>query len=531
MRYDSSLSSRIICTVVASLVTASIFSVKVDAQAIPPLQRPQLVVGIMVEGLNDDYLRLLNHLFVNDGFRRLMREGVNFETIDYGPGVDKTSAAAILFTGAAPTVNGIPGNHIYDPEKRALQSPFLTVDNQLTPKALLVSTLADEVRLDGGGKGLIYSLAADPEDALIMAGHAGNSGFWIDELNGLWTTSNFYNDFPQAVKGRNNSGSIVEKIDTMEWAPILPPGQYPDVTIERKNKPFRHRFADNDAYVYKAFKKSAKGNTEITDLAIDYLRQLPLGKRGVTDMLNLSYSVAPYEYGKEDDPRFEMFDSYIRLDKDLERLFKMIDTQIGKDNVLVFLVGTPAPATGKRPDERWNIPSGQFSGRKASSLLNMYLMALHGNGEWVSSHHNRHFYLNHTLIKEHNLDAAAIRQEAANFLIRMSGVSGVYTVEDVMTSRAGSNPEGLKRNMLVRHSGDVIVEINPGWELVEDDVPGFSVPPSRDNANVSSAYIFAPGVTPERVSSIIDARTIAPTIARLLRIRSPNGASLPPIRL
>lgn len=531
MRNNSSFSAGLVCAIVASMVTASVMTIPAAAQAIPPLQRPQLVVGIMVEGLSDDYLRLLNHLFTNGGFRRLMREGVNFETVEYGPEVDKTAATAILFSGASPAVNGIAGTTIYDPQKRMLQTPFQTEDGQLSPAAILVSTLADEVRLDGGGTGYVYSIAADPEDALIMAGHAGNSAYWIDNVSGQWTTTPYYTEDPIPAKGRNFSGSIISRIDTMEWSPILPPAQYPDVTIARKNHPFKHRFVDNHASTYKAFKRSGKGNTEVTDLAVDYLRQMPLGKRGVTDMLNLSYTVAPYEYGKDEDPRFEMFDSYIRLDRDLDRLFKLIDTQVGRDNVLIFLAGTPAPPIGKIPDERWNIPSGQFSGRKASSLLNMYLMALHGNGEWVSSHHNRHFYLNHTLIKERNLDAATVRREAADFLIRMAGVSGVYTVEDVLSTRAGSNPEGLRRNMLVRHAGDVIVEINPGWELIEDDILGFSVPPSRDNPNITSAYIFAPGVEAERVATPIDARQLAPTVARLLRIRSPNGASLPPYKL
>jgi len=175
----------------------------------------------MVEGLNDDYLRLLNHLFTNGGFRRLMREGVNFETVDYGPGVDKAAAAAILFTGAAPTVNGIPGSTVYDPEKRSLQSTFINPENKFSPSALLVSTLADEVRLDGGGTGYVYSIAADPEDALIMAGHAGNSAYWIDDVTGQWTTTGYYTDEPQPARGRNIAGSITSRIDTMEWTPLL----------------------------------------------------------------------------------------------------------------------------------------------------------------------------------------------------------------------------------------------------------------------------------------------------------------------
>ena len=531
MRKDkSSIPSRLICALVASVVTA--MAMPASAQTIPSLTRPQLVIGITVEGLDDDHLRLLNHLFTNDGFRRLMREGVTFENVDYGPQVDATAATAILFTGAAPTVNGITSGPVYNPITRQQRSSFFnTKENRLSPSSILVSTLADEVRLDGGGTGFVYSLSANPEEALIMAGHAGNSAYWIDDVSGRWTTTQYYNDTPQPITGRNFSNPLTARIDTMEWKPMLPPSQYPDVSVSRKNRPFDHRFLHTDPNLYKAFKSSPRGNQEITEVAEEYLTQMTLGKRGVMDMLNLSYSVAPYAYAKDDDTRFEMFDSYLRLDRDLERLFKLADNQVGRENLVIFLVGTPAPSSGRRPEERWQIPQGQFSGRKASSLLNMYLMALHGHGDGVSGQHARNFYLNHDLIKERQLDLSDVRAEAAEFLTRMSGVSTVYTVDDIIASRAGDDPAAMKRNVSVTTSGDVIVEINPGWELIDDDMDGFTLSPTRHAANISSAYIFAPGVSPEKIKVPTDARVIAPTVARLLRIRSPNAASLPPHRL
>ena len=39
-------------------------------------------------------------------------------------------------------------------------------------------------------------------------------------------------------------------------------------------------------------------------------------------------------------------------------------------------------------DPRFNIPTGEFSSKKAVSLLNMYLMALYGNGSWVNGYFN-----------------------------------------------------------------------------------------------------------------------------------------------
>ena len=45
------------------------------------------------------------------------------------------------------------------------------------------------------------------------------------------------------------------------------------------------------------------------------------------------------------------------------------------------------------------------------------------------------------------------------------------------------------------------------------------------------AFIIAPGVKPQKITSPIDAALLAPTVARILRIRSPNGARMMPLSL
>ncbi|WP_290378663.1 alkaline phosphatase family protein, partial [Paramuribaculum intestinale] len=171
---------KILCAVLLTLVTAS-----AGAQTAP--KRPQMVVGIMVEGLSQDYLDLLHNHFTDGGFKRLMRDGATLSNVDYGPGVDAAAATAIIYTGAAPSVNGIPAEYVYDRERRRSRSILLDTakignftNETYSPAAILVSTLGDEVRLDAAGTGWVYSVAPDPAQAIIMTGHAGNSGFWIN---------------------------------------------------------------------------------------------------------------------------------------------------------------------------------------------------------------------------------------------------------------------------------------------------------------------------------------------------------------
>ncbi len=529
-RKENRLTNRIAIALIASMVTMGL-----TAQT--PAKRPSLVVGIMVDGLNSDYLELLKGYFGEGGFKRLMRDGVTLENVEYGPSVDRASATAMIFTGATASVNGITSAMVYDTAKKAEHSILLDAskignytDETYSPAALLVSTLADEIRIDAGGTGYVYSIAPDATQAILMAGHAGNSAFWINDITGRWATTTYYKDVPTPIHARNYRIPLSKRLDTLAWTPSMPLDKYPDIPSYKKHYPFRHVFLHNDNDRYRAYKVSAPVNNEVTTLASEYIRSLGLGKREAMDMLNIAYTVVPYPYAKEIDNRVEMMDSYIKLDAELANLFQAIDRNVGMNNSLIFLAGTPPSVNGRRDDEKWNVPSGEFSPRKAISLLNMYLMALHGNGEWVNGYHENKFYLNHKLIKERDLDLKKMRSDAAEFLARMSGISNVVTIDDIISGNA-ENAAALRRNAHINHAGDLYITVNPGWETVVEHKGAEKRTVARSAATSAPVYILSPLVKSQVISAEIDACLISPTVARLLRIRSPNASSMKPIRL
>lgn len=533
---DKNLTSRLVGILVASLVTMGV-------TAHSATKRPQLVVGIMVEGLNDDYLELLRDHFGENGFKLLIDKSLKLDNVEFGYGIDPTAATAMVMTGTTPSVNGIVGATIYNPETRKA-IPILHdkdfVGNFTTetysPNRLTVSTLSDEVRISDAGVGHVYAIAPDPQSAIIMAGHAGNSGVWINDVDGKWSTTTFYKDMPPILSRRNYSMPLSTRLDTLSWRPSLALDRYPDLPEHKKMYPFNHRFGRNDRDRYRAFKRSASVNTEVTDVATDYLTAQKLGTKGVTDMLNIYYTLTPYQYTRDADNRIETQDAYIKLDGQLARLFKAIKEGAGLDNTVVFLTGIPSTPSYTRDDPKWNIPYGEFSPRKAISLVNMYLIALHGNGEWVSGYHAGHFYLNQKLIKERDLNMQQIRTEAAEFIGRMSGISRIYTIDDILAGRIDQADTSLRRNTSLGSAGDIIIRVAPGWEVVEDDSidpndKGYVGQVSRLAAPASTAFIMAPGVAANTVTTPVDACVIAPTVARILRIRSPNGASMTPMGL
>ncbi len=504
-------------------------------------ERPRLVVGIVVEGLQNDYLRNLSDLLGEGGFKRLSRKGVVLSNADYGTYLDREAATAMIMTGAAPTINGIGSAYKYDVEGHRLvpvlydQATIGNFTNETySPKNLLVSTLADEVRIAGGGVTNVFAIAPDPQQSIILGGHAANSALWINDTNGNWATTTFYKDIPAFIGGRNRLAPLASRMDTMSWTPIIDVARYPDLPDHLKHYPFRYVYPRGNSDRFDMFKHSPSVNDEITAIADEFITTIGLGKHDGVDMLNVSYTLAPYDYSSNPDNRLEQMDAYLRLDRNLEKIFTTIDRATG-GNALIFLAATPPAPVGRRDEERWNIPSGEFSTRRASSLLNMYLMALYGTGEWVSGFHNGHVYLNSKLIKDKALDAKVVRAEAASFIARMSGVRDVYTIDQIFSGDAGNRSEQLKRNTPLTTSGDILVNIIPGWTVLNDFIDQKATNKSQQVVRVSTTtapvFILAPNLDPQRIDTPVDVRVVAPTVARLLRIRSPNAASLPSLEL
>lgn len=522
---------------VAIAIAAMILAQPVAPAQTPPPKRPQLVVGIVVDGLKAEYLDLLNGYFSDGGFRRLMNQGVTIENVEYGTPVDNTAATAMLYTGAAPAINGVPSSEIYDQDRKVAYSIFMDptkignfTDETYSPGAMLVSTISDEIRMDNGGLGMVHSIAPDAQTAIIMSGHAGNSAFWISDVNGKWATTTFYKDVPTPISTKNFTSPLSARLDTMVWMPSLPVESYPDLPDFKKYYPFRYHFSAGNHARFSWFKKSAPGNNEVTNMAIDYISDLNLGKHESMDMLNVGYSLSHFPGVRDADDRVEQMDSYIRLDADLHRLMKAIDSSVGLENTFIFLAGTPAQQNDKPDDPRWAIPYGEFSTRKAVSLLNMYLIALHGNGEWIKGYHNGQIYLNTHLIKDKGIDIRELRSVAASFLARMSGVSQSWTIDDIEASKVGDNPAMTRRNTSVKRAGDIFISVTPGWDLVNDvDQSHITRHTQRSASTASPLFIMAPNLNAGRIDTPVDVLEIAPTIARLLRIRSPNAAANPTI--
>lgn len=501
--------------------------------------RPRLVVGIMVDQLRTDYIESLQNLFGEKGFRRLMRDGAFLKNVDFKVGtLDRASGTAMVYTGNYPRETGVASAMVYDPSRQgmvaALEDPA-SIGNFTTetysPAALRLSTISDEIAIDGAGMAAVYAIAPDAQQAIIMAGHAGTSACWINDNSGKWASTTYYREMPKPITRRNYSNSIAARIDTMRWKPALPLSSYPGLPAQKRMYDFDHRFSMADRDVYRMYATSPLVNTEVTDVAIDYLKDLSIGGRGdAIDMLNVAYTAAPYKYVKDGDFRLELEDSYVRLDGQISRLFDAIDKYVGLDNAFIYVASTGYYDDAVVDDPKYRIPTGEFSVKRALSLLNSYLSAKYGNGDYVDTYSGNHVYLDRRQIEERKLDLKEVAEAARDFLVRMSGVSDAYTMGDIMSSALPAM-ESMRLGTDPKTGGDIVLEFNGGWRVNDDTRFPNNVKVVRSSMTLTPVFMMGGGIAPQTVSVPVDATAIAPTVTQVLRIRSPNGVASRPLPL
>lgn len=511
--------------------------VGISTVAMADPSRPRLVVGIMVDQLRTDYIDFLSDRFGKAGFNLLKSGGLYLKNVDYNvKDLDIVSSTAIVYTGNYASASGIPADKVYDHASKYPQ-PILHDPSTLgnftnetySPAGLRLSTISDELAVDGVGLGSIYSISPDPMQSIIMAGHAGNSAFWISDETGKWATTTYYKDVPNLVSQRNYRTPLSERLDTMVWTPSKALDTYQGVPPQKKYFPFRHAFPKKSSDRYVKFKSSALVNTEVTDLAIEYIKSLQLGQHGdVIDMLNVGYTVAPYKFSEDGDKRLEMQDSYLRLDGQLERLLGAIKESVGLENALVFLVSTGYFDEGAEDEPRYKIPTGTFSTKRATSLLNSYLSAKHGNDQYVDGSFRNMIYLNHATLERHGLEVAEVRRDARDFLVMMSGVADVKSLTDIVGE---TTPElrRIGRGLDPKTAGDLRLEFAPGWTVNDDVRLPVLTWQVREGNPATPAFIMGPGVPVKVEIGEINASAIAPTVSSVMRIRSPNGAADKPL--
>ena len=514
-----------------SLITVLTFT-GLQAQSLPAA--PKLVVGLTIDQLRTDYLEAFSSLYGEKGFKRLWKEGRVFHNAEYTfCGIDRASAIAAIYSGTTPSMNGIISKRWMDaatlrPVNSTDDTAFMGyyTDQTVAPTKLLTSTIADELKIATKNAALVYAVAPFRDAAVLSAGHSGNGAFWLNHKTGKWCGTTYYGEYPWWLSQYNDGQSPDFRIKEMEWNPLHPITSYTFLP-EWRTIPFKYKFELEKDNKYRRLITSPLINDEVNRVTEDLLDKSNIGKDEITDLLAITYYAGNYNHRSTQECAMEMQDTYARLDRSIARLLDMLESKVGLQNVLLCIASTGYTDPDGADIGIYRIPGGEFYLNRCATLLNMYLMATYGEGQYVEGFYNQQIYLNRKLIEEKQLNLAEVQQKSAEFLVQFSGVNKVYSAYHLLLGSWSPQIDRIRNGFHRHRSGDLIIEVLPGWTVMQEN--------GNDNRVVRAAAVPAPlillgkGIKPETIRIPVAVDRVAPTLSSAMRIRAPNACTATPL--
>lgn len=463
------------------------------------VERPRLVVGLVVDQMRWDYLYYYYNDYGADGLKRLLDEGFSYENtqINYSPAVTAIGHSSI-YTGSVPAFTGIAGNWFWENGQPTYCCADTTVksvgsdsrEGQMSPRKMLGTTIGDELHLATDFHSKVIGVALKDRAAILPAGHSANAAYWWDTSAGHFVSSTFYmNDLPQWVKDFNKANHTKPKFN----------------------------IKTNDDGVTMTFR--------MAEAAVDNER---LGQTaGQTDMLAISISSTDaigHEYSTRGPENKSV---YLRLDRDVATFLKHLDEEVGKGNYLLFLTADHGASHNYNFLKSHRIPADGWDYDKSVSELNKYLRSQFPSmtSDPVLGEDNYHFYFNDKAYsaeeKQKVIDASVeyLKQDP-QFL---------YVVDNEKIS-VSSIPEPIKSRLINGifrgRSGEITVVTRPQifGATVSPDYKGTSHgQPMAYDVHIPFV-LYGWHVDHGESTKPVNITDIAPTICAMLHIQMPDAA-------
>ncbi|MEO8772512.1 MAG: alkaline phosphatase PafA [Ferruginibacter sp.] len=509
------------------------------------IERPKLVVGIVVDQMRWDYLYRYFNRYGEGGFKRLVQKGFSFENtfIPYTPAVT-AAGHTCLYTGSVPAIHGIVGNDwieresglkMYCTQDKSVSTVGSTSSQGLmSPKNMLTTTIGDELRLATNFKSRVFGIALKDRGGILPAGHSANAAYWFDDSTGNWITSTYYmNALPQWVNNFNSS----RKPDSLlknDWNLLYPLSTYDQSTADDKiyEKTFDHEKTRTFPHVYTSInnknyfrlRQSPYGNTLTLDFAKDLIQNEKLGNSGQTDMLCVSLSSTDYIGHKSGPNSLEIEDIYLRLDKDIEKFLNYLDKTVGENNYLVFLSadhGAPQVPDFMKENK---LPGGNLYSRELATELNkMCAQKYNVQVNLVQAIFEYQVYLDTKKIDSLHIDINDIKKTVVNYIKSKPEVINVFDYADfdkvIMPAQI---KEKFAKGYFLKRSGDIQFILKPQYTDV------LSIGTEHGTMYNYDTHIpllwYGWKIKAGKTNRETYMTDVAPTIAAMLQIQMPNGS-------
>ena len=537
-----------------SLLYSFIFTLLSQISFSQQQDKPKLIVGIVIDQMRAEYLYRFQGNYAEDGFKRLLREGFNVKNTHYnyiptatGPG--HTS----IYTGTTPVNHGIVSNDWYNRELGrsiycAEDSTVFLVDHlgvqkdkkfknfSRSPKNNLTTTITDELKLFTNQRSKVIGVSLKDRGAIFPSGHLANAAYWYNPNNGHFVTSSYYmNKLPQWLIKFNNKKKS-DSLLNQTWKTLLPIEKYihseiDDSSFEKKFKgkqlsifPYNLKTLRKENGNYKLITHVPQGNTLLTELVKATIKGENLGRNETTDFLTISYSSTDYVGHNFGIRSKELEDTYIRMDREIALLLKDLDTEVGKDNYILFLTADHAVSDNPPFLKSKRLPGNFYNSKKIKENLNIYLSDIFGKDNYIAHIDKTQIYLS-----EKKIVTEKILKASLQFLITIEGMKDVFAPELKVHSLDNSIISNVIKNSYnSKESGDILYQMHSGW--MEERLFGTT----HSTAYTSDTHVpllwygwhipKGETVKPHVITQI------TPTLSFLLDIPLPNASNREPIK-
>lgn len=507
------------------------------------LERPKLVVGIVVDQMRWDYLyRFYDRYEKEGGFKRLLNNGYSCENtlIPYAPTVTACGHSTI-YTGSVPGITGITGNAWWDKEQ--MRTVYCTEDNtvktvgstssagQMSPLNLLTTTICDELRLATNFQSKVIGISIKDRGAILPAGHSANAAYWYDPSVGKWITSSYYmSTLPSWISTFNNL-NLVDKYLKDGWELLYPANTYIQSTADDKpyeSKPFGVKFPyDLQKFIGKDFSKisaTPMGNSLTAEFAKAAVLNEHLGADNITDFLAVSFSSPDYIGHTFGPNSMESEDGFLRLDKEIGSFLDFLDKNIGKGEYTLFLSADHGVAHTPEFMQENKLSAGRVLMNNLVNQLNTLLEEKYKIKKLIVSNYNYQLHLNHPAIDSAKIDTKELTAWVVDYMSKKPGIARVIALSELNSVPLnGAIRKMLNNGYYPKRSGDIQLILSPNY------IDAYSTTGTTHGLwNPYDSHIpllwYGWGIKAGKTNRETYMTDIAPTIAALLKIQMPNGS-------
>ncbi|MDB5738493.1 MAG: alkaline phosphatase family protein [Sphingomonas bacterium] len=516
--------------------------------AVPPPAKPKLILAISVDQYSSELFRRYRATYT--GGLKTLAGGIAFPVGYQSHAATETCPGhSTILTGRHPAATGIVANSWFDVKTGSnvycVQAPGSSDPNARGPQNMRVTTLGDWVKAAEPGA-RSYAVSGKDRAAITMAGkHADGVYWWFDGVG--FTTSAFAGPAGAAVA---QPPATFDKALFARWKTSPPPlWPQPSAACAALEQP--HRFGqidlsgkvppdiashveENPAFLMTTdfqdnLRASPLFDATVVDFAGELIADHKLGHGPATDVLAVSLSANDYIGHRYGNGGAEMCVQQAALDASIGRL--VADVQALNVPVMIALTADHGATDAAEREHEHDAEATRLDGGAFVGKLNKALMKQLDLGyEPIVGDDPQQLYIN---VGPDEALRSKVREATLVWLRQQPEVREIFTRAQIEAAAVapGTTPDKLTIAQRFHESydkdrsGDIAVAYRPRTSFgiprgPGDVVAGHGSPWDHDRE--VPILFWWPGATAETRATPIETVDIAPTLAKLTGVRTPE---------